>query len=419
MAFQQQQPFAPQASQRAAITGSNRVLAATSLNPQGTRNQSGVQQPTYTSTNLARDAGLIDPFLDFAQQNQGPVTAESRLSRAQRDNAELAARSTFGGITPQFIDQFGQFVNQQAGRNGGARNGAGFGRSQRQGFQQQQQRGADVGGLVGGPGAFYGRAGNENLMDLAAYEEEQGGAFGGSILQPATQQGQFGTQQGQFGTQQSAFGAQQGAFGTQQGQFAPPTRLEDLQAQQAGLQARLQAATGGVGGAAQGLGATAPFAARYRHNSSDGLGGQAYAGAYGNNNGRRNSVGFGRQAANMNPFASQSFTGRNVNGNQNNGFGAQSFAGQYGNQNGRSNFARQYAAGNQSGRSNFAAQYAGGGQNGRNNFAGQYGGGNQNGGIGAEFRRSQNVNFASQYANGMQQGSRQRRASLGVGNGYF
>lgn len=362
--------FAPQAMTRPTAAGAaGRGVFAGQFGRAGlpgTRAQSGPQEPIApeSSVNLARNAQEIDDFLELADQYEQSV-APARLTRAQQLAVQQAAQSQsqFAGVTPQLINQWRAFVGRQTGGAGtsgmqiaGSRPGS------RAGSRFQQQPAVDVSRLTGGAGAFLGQG--EDIMDLATFGQQP-------------QQAPLQPQQGLFGLQQGAF--QQGAI---------PTRLEELQAQQGRLGAFTAPAN--IGGAGQGLG-TANFAARYRHNSSDGAAGQAYAAGYGRN-GRRNSVGFGRQDAALNPFATQSFAGQYGNAAQSR---RSNFAGQYGNQN---QFGNQGQFGAQAGRSNFAHQY-----------------GNQNQ-FGAQAGRS---NFAHQYGNNASQVSRQRRASLGVGNGYF
>ncbi|AGO82269.2 hypothetical protein pdul_cds_287 [Pandoravirus dulcis] len=403
--------FGAQGMARPATTG--RAVFARGLQPNlpGVRSQLGPQGPIdpFSSANLSRDADQIEDFFGLIQESDaaaGPLGAGSRMTRAQQAAVQQAAnsRSQFNvGSEALRGGRWGAFVGQQTGAGPmeiAPRSRAGS----RAGSLRQQP--VDVTGLAGAAGGLLGQGGAGQVdMDLAAFGQPQ---------------------------QQAGFGAQ--------GQFVP-TPLETLQQQrQALLQQQLGAgaatAPAALGGAVQGLGTAAPFAARYRTNSFDGSAGQAYGAGYGRN-GRRNSVGFGRQDAALNPFASQSFAGQ-YGGNQGaaaNGFarqyagnnyndnggarGINNFAHQYGGNQAARNFAGRYGNYNDNGGAqginNFAGQYAGN-QAARRNFAGQYGA-NRNNGFGGMGNGSNN--YAGQYGNNNNGVSRQRRASLGVGNGYF
>nr|UMO78940.1 hypothetical protein [Pandoravirus belohorizontensis] len=373
--------FGAQGMARPATAGRAVFARGLQSNLPGVRSQLGPQGPIdpFSSANLSRDADQIEDFFGLIQENEaaaGPVSAESRLTRAQRAAVQQAAnsRSQFNvGSEALRGGRWGAFVRQQTGAGPmeiAPRSRAGS----RAGSLRQQP--VNVTGLAGAAGGLLGQGGAGQVdMDLAAFGQPQ--------------------------QQQAGFGAQ--------GQFIP-TPLETLQRQRQALQQQLGAgaatAPAALGGPAQGLGTAAPFAARYRHNSSDGAAGQAYAAGYGRN-GRRNSVGFGRQDAAMNPFASQSFAGH-YGGNQG-AAAANNFARQY-----AGHYGGNYNDGGARGTNNYAGQY-GGNQAARMNFAGQYGG-NRNIGLGGMGNGVNN--YAGQYANngGV---SRQRRASLGVGNGYY
>ncbi|AGO83783.1 hypothetical protein psal_cds_238 [Pandoravirus salinus] len=389
--------FAPQAMTRQAAAAANnngRIFNGQQNGARlpGVRSPSGPQPPisAASSVNLARQARDINPFYNLVDEFDaaaGQVNAQSRLTRAQRLALQQAdnSQAQFPVGSPQLRDNWNEYVGRQTGAGAmdvAPRTPAGS----RAGSLRQQQA-SNVAGLLGTPADLLG-------------QQQQGAGF-------------FGQQQGagQVDMDLAAFGQpqqqqQQPAFGGQDIQ----TRLDQLRQQQAQLLGGAATAPPALGGAAQGLGSTAPFAARYRHNSFDGSAGQAYAGAYGRgglNNaagqayagqayaggyGRRKSVGFGQDS---NPFASQSFAG-NYNGssnNNNNGY-ARPYAGAYGNR------------GNGYG--------AMGGNNNNNNYAGRYGG--QGNGYGA---MNNNSNYAAQYAGqyGGAQNPRGRRASFGVGNG--
>lgn len=364
--------FGAQGMARPATAGRAVFARGLQSNLPGVRSQLGPQAPIdpFSSANLTNDANQIEDFFGLIQETDaaaGPLGAESRLTRAQRAAVQQAAnsRSQFNvGSEALRGGRWGAFVNQQTGAGAmeiAPRSRAGS----RAGSLRQQP--VNVTGLAGAAGGLLGQGGAGQVdMNLAAFGQPQ---------------------------QQAGFGGQ--------GQFVP-TPLETLQQQR---QALLQQQLGGaatapaaLGGAVQGLGTAAPFAARYRHNSSDGAAGQAYAAGYGRNS-RRNSVGFGRQDAAMNPFASQSFAGH-YGGNRG-AAAANNFARQY-----AGHYGGNYDDGGAQGMNNFAGHY-GGNQAAHRNYAGQYGG-----------NQAAHRNFAGQYGNsgGV---SRQRRASLGVGNGYF
>lgn len=317
------------------------------------------------SYNLGSAANL-NQLMQFRGQydQQNPLGTQSRLTRDQEQVLVQAAQSR----TPtgqQLLNSFGQYVQSAQGRAQGSARAMNIVGSQR-------QQPISAGQLTGRAASLLG--GND-LMELAGFE---GAGQLGTPLQPLRQQTQFGQQQ------------------------QLPTGFEELLAEQQALRrpAQFGAATApaGLGGAGQ-LGTRTGLAARYRHNSSDGLGAQGYAGAYGA--GRRNSLGLGQQA---NPFATQSFAGRYGNA----AAGRTNFAGHYddadaygenglGNEYAR-NFAAQYA-------DNYAGNYAGQyGNAARSNFAGQYG-------------NAAHSNFAGQYGN-VGGDPRQRRPSLGVGNAF-
>nr|UMO79469.1 hypothetical protein [Pandoravirus aubagnensis] len=294
-------------------------------------------------------AANLNQLMQFRGQydQQNPLGTQSRLTRAQDEAIVQAARSQ-APTRQQLLNAFGQYVQSAQGRAQGSARATNIVGSQR-------QQPISAGQLTGRAASLLG--GND-LMELTEFE----GAGLGTPLQPFQQQPQFGQQQ------------------------QLPTGFEELLAEQQALRqpAQFGAATApaGLGGAGQ-LGTRAGLAARYRHNSTDGLGAQGYAGAYGaGSSGRRNSLGLGQQPAGMNPFASQSFAGHYGNA----AAGRSNFAGHYDDADvyGENGLGNEYAR-------NSAAQYA-------DNYAGQYG-------------NAARSNFAGQYPT-----PRQRRTSFGVGN---
>nr|UDO47844.1 hypothetical protein [Pandoravirus massiliensis] len=351
------------------------------VNLPGVRRQPMNQAPLNPeqSYNL-NGAANLDQLMQFRNQydQQNPLGPQSPLTSAQQAVLQQAGRSRspfIGRPAEDYIQAMGNYVRSQTqGQAQGGARAMNIARSRAGSLQRQQP--ISAGQLSGSAASLLGRP---DLMEIAAFE---GAAQLPTPLQPLQQ----------FQT-------------AQQQQF--PTGFEELLAEQErlrqppafGAAATAPANLGGVGQ----LGATAPMAARYRHNSSDGLGAQAYAGAYGGGRAsRRNSMGLGQQSVGMNPFATQSFAGHYGSGAAS---GRTNFAGHYDDadaygEDGLGNeYARNYAH-------NYADNYAAGqyGNVGRRNFAGQYG-------------SAARSNFAGQYgsAGGA---SRQRRASLGVGGGF-
>ncbi|AVK74653.1 hypothetical protein pqer_cds_231 [Pandoravirus quercus] len=454
--------FGPQATARPAGTVNGDAFFAGQLgqpSAPGTRSRLGehdIPISTRSSNNLPNSARGVRDFLQYANQVDAAVGPNVRRTPAQEAAFEEAAlsQSQFAGDLPGLNQALKDFAARQLRAGAGGAGAMDIVPRTAPG----SRFGSPAGSRFGSPAGSLGQ--QQAPLDVT-------GLFGPTAGLLPQQQGA-----GQVDMNLAAFGQQQQpAFGSAQ------TRLDQLLQQQAQQQQALGGAATApaiLGGAGQGLGTAAPFAARYRHNSFDGSAGQPYAGGYSrtgvNNaagqayaggygrNGRRNSVGFGQDGG-ANPFASQSFAGNyNNSGRAANNF-ARQYAGQYGNQVGRSNFAGRYGNwddggsqgtnnfagqyGNQAARSNFAGRYGnwdnGGsqgtsnfagqynGQVGRSNFAGRYGGQN-NGGAQGINNFAGRRNFAGQYngqANGFDalgnvnnfagqnNGPRQRRASLG------
>ncbi|QBZ80831.1 hypothetical protein pclt_cds_233 [Pandoravirus celtis] len=454
--------FGPQATARPAGTVNGDAFFAGQLgqpSAPGTRSRLGLSQEPIgqSSNNLTNSARGVREFIQYADQVDAAVGPNVRETAAQADARRLAAlsQSQFAGNLKGLDTELRAFAARQLRAGAGGAGAMDIVPRTAPG----SRFGSPAGSRFGSPAGSLGQ--QQAPLDVT-------GLFGPTAGLLPQQQGA-----GQVDMNLAAFGQQQQpAFGSAQ------TRLDQLLQQQAQQQQALGGAATApaiLGGAGQGLGTAAPFAARYRHNSFDGSAGQPYAGGYGrtgvNNaagqayaggygrNARRNSVGFGQDGG-ANPFASQSFAGNyNNSGRAANNF-ARQYAGQYGNQVGRSNFAGRYGNwddggsqgtnnfagqyGNQAARSNFAGRYGnwdnGGsqgtsnfagqynGQVGRSNFAGRYGGQDNGGGQGINNNFAGRRNFAGQYngqANGFDalgnvnnfagqnNGPRQRRASLG------
>ncbi|AVK75804.1 hypothetical protein pneo_cds_197 [Pandoravirus neocaledonia] len=316
------------------------------------------------SYNLAGAANLNQLMQTRNQYNQqNPLSTQSPSTRSQQAVFVQAAQSQ-APRGQQLSNAWAQYVQGSQGQAQGGVRAMNIARS-RPGSQRQQP--ISAGQLSGTAASLLGQP---DLMDIAQF-----GASARPLPAPLQPQSQFA----------QGFQAAQGQ------QF--PTALEELLAEQQAL--RQPAAFGAaatapanLGGVGQ-LGASAPMAARYRHNSFDGLGAQGYAGSYGaGRSGRRNSMGVGQQ----NPFA------------------AQSFAGHYGNAAaaGRTNFASHYDDADVYGENGLSNEYA-------RNYAAQYAADSYADDYAGHYGNAARANFAGQYGNGA---SRQRRSSLGVGNIY-
>lgn len=339
------------------------------LNLPGVRRQPMNQAPLNPDQSYRLgSAANLNQLMQFRGQydQQNPLSTQSPSTRSQQAVFEQAARSQ-SPRGQELLNDWTQYVQSTQG-SARAMNIAGS----RAGSQRQQP--VSAGQLTGRAASLLG-----DNMEIAEF----GGA--GQLGTPLQPQRQFA----------------QGFQPAQQEQF--PTGLEELFAQQQALSQQpafgaAATAPAGLGGAGQ-LGTRAGLAARYRHNSFDGLGAQGYAGAYGaGRSGRRNSLGLGQQG--MNPFATQSFAGNYGSA----AAGRTNFAGHYDDADGygENGLGNEYAR-------NFAAQYAG-------NYAGQYGNAARSNFAG-HYGDAAHSNFAGQYGN-VGGASRQRRSSLGVGNIY-